>query len=171
MLILKRYFLIQLYLFIGEGSWGPWDPFFDCNRPCGGGNQTRVRECFDLLSGSATDNCPNFESGAVETIPCNSQACKNSLFIEIKIFIYCLKSTSTNLEKIFFIQLYLFIGEGSWGPWDPFVDCNRPCGGGNQTRVRECFDLLSGSATDNCPNFESAGVETVLCNTEACKKF
>ena len=67
-------------------------------------------------------------------------------------------------------MLNLFLGEGKWGDWEPFSECNLLCGGGNQTRVRECIDQVSGNSADNCPNFETGGVETAPCNTQACKK-
>ena len=74
---LESYFLILLYLFSGPGSWGEWSGYFECNLSCGGGNKSRVRECIDSTSGNAADNCPNFESGGVDTVPCNTPACKN----------------------------------------------------------------------------------------------
>ena len=62
--------------FQGPGNWGEWDDFTPCTATCGGGNKTRARECIDPLSGDQVENCPNFETSAVETVTCNTESCK-----------------------------------------------------------------------------------------------
>jgi hypothetical protein len=64
-------------LLLGPGNWAEWDDFSPCTAACGGGNKTRGRECVDLVTGKQVEDCPNFETTAVETVPCNTESCKN----------------------------------------------------------------------------------------------
>ena len=63
-------------MFAGPSIWGSWSNFSDCNLSCGGGNQTRYREC--LLNPDV--DCPNQDTESLETQPCNTGDCKFNLF-------------------------------------------------------------------------------------------
>ena len=51
----------------------------------------------------------------------------------------------------------------TWGEWGNWTECSRACGGGRQSRVREC--LNEGRTSLNCTGNR---VEVRTCNTQCC---
>ena len=51
----------------------------------------------------------------------------------------------------------------TWGEWSNWTECSRTCGGGRQSRVREC--LSNGRTTLNCTG---SRVDVQTCNTQCC---
>ncbi|KAL5466909.1 hypothetical protein EMCRGX_G031068 [Ephydatia muelleri] len=51
----------------------------------------------------------------------------------------------------------------TWGEWGNWTECSRACGGGRQSRVREC--LNEGRTSINCTGNR---VEVRTCNTQCC---
>ena len=51
----------------------------------------------------------------------------------------------------------------TWGEWSNWTECSRTCGGGRQSRVREC--LSNGRTTLNCTG---SRVDVQACNTQCC---
>ena len=54
---------------------------------------------------------------------------------------------------------------GGWGNWTSFPVCSRSCGGGTQTRERECDSPNPSYGGDSCAGNEN---ETQPCNTKEC---
>ena len=78
--------VLSLFIFIFSvtgpvnGSWGAWSDFYPCSVTCGGGNQTRVRECSNPAPVNEGDDCPNLLDDSVDIEPCNIQSCDSKIF-------------------------------------------------------------------------------------------
>ena len=57
--------------------------------------------------------------------------------------------------------------DGMWGDWGSWGDCSQTCGGGTQSRSRECNNPPAANGGDECPDNDPSS-ETQNCNTEAC---
>ncbi len=73
------------------------------------------------------------------------------------------------LNKILFKFSINTISVGEWGVWEEFSECTATCGGGNQTRARECKTLDSENGGINCETETEHFTETVACNTQTCQ--
>ena len=51
----------------------------------------------------------------------------------------------------------------SWGEWSPWTRCSRECGGGRQSRMRDC--IQENQAKINCTGDR---VQIQECNTHQC---
>ena len=60
--------------------------------------------------------------------------------------------------------------DGVWSIWDDWTDCSSECGGGEQTRSRQCNDpaLRAGGAHCVGRDHESRDCNTFLCPGEHC---
>ncbi len=67
------------------GEWGEWEDFFPCTATCGGGNQTRARECKTLDPENGGINCETENEHFTETVACNVQACPSKQFFKEKV--------------------------------------------------------------------------------------
>lgn len=56
-------------------------------------------------------------------------------------------------------------GDGGWGEWTSWMDCTKSCGGGVQSRRRECNSPTPGGDGDFC---EGLKTDIIACNTEHC---
>uniref|UniRef100_A0AAY5L1M4 SCO-spondin n=1 Tax=Esox lucius TaxID=8010 RepID=A0AAY5L1M4_ESOLU len=54
---------------------------------------------------------------------------------------------------------------GGWGDWSNWTDCTKSCGGGVQSRRRECDSPSPVREGDYC---EGLGTEIMTCNTDHC---
>ena len=57
------------------------------------------------------------------------------------------------------------IPESKWGPWGNWGGCSKTCGGGSQSRSRQC--------TRSCPQYPvcanpSSAVQQRVCGTGSC---
>ena len=66
------------------GEWGEWEDFFPCTATCGGGNQTRARECKTLAPQNGGINCETETEHFTETVACNTQTCQSELIFWLK---------------------------------------------------------------------------------------
>uniref|UniRef100_A0A665VKH1 SCO-spondin n=1 Tax=Echeneis naucrates TaxID=173247 RepID=A0A665VKH1_ECHNA len=55
--------------------------------------------------------------------------------------------------------------DGGWGKWSNWTKCTKSCGGGIQSRKRECDSPSPEGEGDYC---EGLGTEVVACNTDHC---
>ena len=55
--------------------------------------------------------------------------------------------------------------DGGWSHWTSWETCDKPCGGGNSSRVRACTHPPPTGGGDDC---EGHWNETVGCNTRPC---
>ena len=58
-----------------------------------------------------------------------------------------------------------FTVHGGWGDWTSFAECSLSCGGGTQTRQRECDNPSPAYGGDYCSGNEN---ETQPCHIEVC---
>uniref|UniRef100_A0A8C8IE07 SCO-spondin n=1 Tax=Oncorhynchus tshawytscha TaxID=74940 RepID=A0A8C8IE07_ONCTS len=54
---------------------------------------------------------------------------------------------------------------GGWGEWSNWTDCTKSCGGGVQSRRRDCDSPSPEGEGDYC---EGLGTEVISCNTDHC---
>ncbi|XP_028394319.1 uncharacterized protein LOC114518504 isoform X2 [Dendronephthya gigantea] len=171
-----------------DGGYSMWSEFGPCSRTCGTGYQTRKRTCTSPspehggrdcnqfgstqdVQECATDPCPisgNFSAWS-EWANC-SKPCGNGVMV---------RSRSCNNPTPSFagqdctslgpqIEQKNCIREScpercSCGGWTSWSECTQSCGGGFQTRKRQCTPPKSG--VESCSNEEQ---ETQLCNLNVC---
>ena len=100
-------------IFSNLAVWGTWTNYNTCSATCGGGIQERTRSC------QYGPGCPGLDS---ETMTCSTNPCPG------KHMVNCLL---TSLYKNAFIYTV-------WSPWGDFESCSVTCGGGLQSRNRNC---------------------------------
>ncbi|XP_063691535.1 SCO-spondin-like [Bolinopsis microptera] len=210
-----------------DGGWGDYGDWSTCSVECGGGTQTRTRNCDSPLPANGGAEC---EGDTEETQSCNEQACAGSgtaeacehsgipisincgeEMINIKHAAYgvysnentcglsyggdCISETSLQamkercdgknscaveaLNSIFGdpcggIYKYLTATwechsglkvDGGWGDYGDWPTCSVECGGGTQTRTRNCDSPLPANGGVEC---EGDTEETQSCNEQAC---
>ena len=57
---------------------------------------------------------------------------------------------------------------GGWGPWTDWSACTASCGGGEQTRTRDCNNPESQCGGTDCTLDGSSSTETQNCNENCC---
>ena len=62
-------------------------------------------------------------------------------------------------------KIYISFQESIWTSWTPFSPCTANCGGGNQSRSRNCWNAGSDHYVFDCPGNSS---ERRSCNTHRC---
>ncbi|XP_077410354.1 SCO-spondin [Vanacampus margaritifer] len=55
--------------------------------------------------------------------------------------------------------------DGAWGPWSNWTQCTKSCGGGVQSRRRDCDNPTAEGDGNYC---EGLGIEVKACNTAHC---
>ena len=58
-----------------------------------------------------------------------------------------------------------FVVDGGWTHWSLWETCDKPCGGGNRSRVRSCTHPPPTGGGADC---EGPWNETLGCNTNPC---
>ncbi|XP_045160489.2 SCO-spondin-like [Mercenaria mercenaria] len=112
-----------------NGGYTAWSAWTACNVTCGGGEQSRSRECSNPLPKYGGNNC---SGDASETQACISDNCPIN---------------------------------GGYTAWSAWTACNVTCGGGEQSRSRECSNPLPQYGGSNCSGDAS---ETEACNSDNC---
>ena len=62
-------------------------------------------------------------------------------------------------------KIYISFQESIWTSWTPFSPCTANCGGGNQSRSRNCWLAGSDHYVFDCPGNSS---DRRSCNTHRC---
>ena len=62
-------------------------------------------------------------------------------------------------------ELFCFPGNGGWSPYSAWSACSVTCGGGTQTRTRQCDSPTPYGTGAGCGSDDT---ESQACNTEAC---
>jgi len=169
---------------------GEWSQWSECNKACGGGEQTRKRQIVTPDEGGGKP-CSHLH----ETRSCNTQSCA----IDCKVSSWgpwsdCSKScgggtsgrsrtikrepahggkecpSTLTEEKACNTEACPDEKEDNsptdcvLSDWNAWTDCSKSCGGGTSTRSRE-ITIKSANGGQECP---STLTETKICNTQAC---
>ena len=70
-------FIVFFHHLAVHGGWSEWDEYGSCTLECGGGTETRTRECSNPMPLYGGDDCVGELS---ETKSCNEQNCRNCYF-------------------------------------------------------------------------------------------
>ena len=54
---------------------------------------------------------------------------------------------------------------GNWGKWGSFGNCNKPCNGGTQVRIRYCNNPYPNHGGRGCVG---SSLSSQSCNTQKC---
>ena len=58
--------------------------------------------------------------------------------------------------------------DGNWGQWSAWTTCTVSCGGGNQTRTRQCDNPSPANGGSNCPPETDQKESLQTCGTQLC---
>ena len=58
--------------------------------------------------------------------------------------------------------------DGNWGDWSAWTTCSVICGGGNQTRTRQCDKPPPANGGANCPPQTDEKESLQTCGTQLC---
>ncbi|XP_040567740.2 LOW QUALITY PROTEIN: SCO-spondin-like [Lepeophtheirus salmonis] len=153
--------------------WSPWTEWTECSRSCGKGMRSKMKICLDLTSCSGKTKymelcnenpCPSLTPWT-EWTPCSVSCGGGSQRRERD----CLVSRSGFLNPCFEpleeIQRCNSESCPKWSEWTEWTPCSESCGGGTQTRVRDC---VSRSA---CNSLGDSDKEKRECNVNACPSW
>nr|XP_024214409.1 hemicentin-1-like isoform X2 [Halyomorpha halys] len=117
-------------------EWGQWSEWTECNSSCGGGVQTRTRECLGDKN-EITNEYIQFKNSSCsgpnsENKPCNLHTCPIN---------------------------------GNWSDWGDWSECSSTCGEGLKRRTRRCNNPPPSNGGDDCvgETYEDKKCENVPC--------
>ncbi|XP_023931784.1 uncharacterized protein LOC106153735 isoform X3 [Lingula anatina] len=169
-----------------DGNWGSWTPWSSCPVTCGGGTQTRTRQCDNPAPSNGGNPC--FGSGS-ESQQCNTQGCQvNGNWGGWSVWNTCSVTCGIGQQSRARVcdnpapanggttcpgnridtQNCSITGcpaDGNWGSWTPWSSCPVTCGGGTQTRTRQCDNPAPSNGGNPC---FGSGSESQQCNTQGC---
>lgn len=155
-------------------AWSEWSQFNSCTASCGGGSQTKTRECINGSPGQ--QGCIG---DTTNTQSCNPQSCPSwSVWSP---FMICSQTCGSGVQSR--VRECVSGNPGDvgcmgdvneerecntetcphWSEWTEFSDCSVTCGSGIQRRQREC---MFGEAGDEGCIGETD--DTQVCNTSEC---
>lgn len=136
-----------------DGYFTQWRPWGICNRKCGGGFQTRYRTCIDPKNGGRP--CMG---ASVERRKCNIHKCPSTSFEPSDQVL-----TKDFSQDVVTIEEVLIKKDGYLTQWSQWATCSKHCGGGSQSRSRQCVQPENGGLPCSGSRFEQRS-----CNTHAC---
>lgn len=145
-------------------SWSGWSA---CDKSCGGGSQTRSRTIVKPASNGGTQCPPLSESQKCNTHECPPElSCYGAKDGECRTcedVVNAYKSRYWKYDTNDFVQCPKTVNceVSGWSDWSA---CDKPCGGGSQTRTRTVVKAASNGGTP-CP----ALTESKKCNEQSCQ--
>ena len=167
-----------------DGGLSDWNVVTPCSTTCGNGTQIRERTCTNPAPSGYGKNCTEL-GPTTEIVSCSSTPCKGkndclvncnwSLFCEIhkhSLLLPCILDLSLSLKR-YALSSYLYtfkkeivlIVDGVFSNWSSYGSCSKTCGGGTQTRQRQCNNPTPANGGRNC---DGAFNESRSCNNELC---
>ena len=132
-----------------RAQWSDWENWTTCSKTCGGGTQTRKKNCTQIeIKGKnihynrlcvGEENEARRRQVSEQTQECNVKACPVKF---------------------------------SWTPWNAWSSCSVSCAEGTKERQRECIPPKGGGAT--CPEKKEDPTlyrEVMNCTQTDCEKF
>ncbi|XP_025110684.1 A disintegrin and metalloproteinase with thrombospondin motifs adt-1-like isoform X2 [Pomacea canaliculata] len=163
-----------------NGVWNPWSDWSSCSATCGNGTQSRSRTCRGPFFGGK--NC---SGNSKETQECASRMCPvDGVWSEWGAWGACTLTCGNGTQSRNRTCVGPFYGgracqgsssewgacndfncpvDGEWAPWQQWQTCNVTCGGGQQIRVRQCYNPLHGGSP--CVG---VSMETRICGQNPC---
>ncbi|CAH1778238.1 unnamed protein product [Owenia fusiformis] len=163
-----------------DGMFSDWSDYTICTVSCGGGTQTRSRECIAPQHGGKPCNGPTTESQVCGVDPCPV----DGMFSDWSDYTICTVScgggTQTRSRDCIAPQhggkpcngpttesqvcgVDPCPVDGKFGKWSDYTICTVSCGGGTQTRSRECIAPQHGGKPCNGPT-----TEIQVCGVDPC---
>ncbi|XP_078498867.1 hemicentin-1 [Lissotriton helveticus] len=169
-----------------DGKWATWNSWSACGVSCGGGARQRRRECSDPAPQYGGHKC---EGNDVQMDFCNSDPCpvhgnwgpwiawgscsRTCNGGQMRRYRTCdnprpasggraCTGADTQIQRC---NVELCPVDGSWGPWQTWSECSASCGGGEQTRTRQCDNPIPSNSGRSCPGDSS---QLSKCNIKAC---
>ena len=153
-----------------NGEWSAWEKFGQCSSSCGKGDKERKRLCNSPPPANG-GTCPNDESSS-ESVPCSHQPCPiNGYFTTWTEWSDCSVGCGVGfkdrlrscippqwggdgchgrLREETGCNNAECIIDGQWGQWNRWEMCDVTCGGGIQTRQRDCDDPQPADSGEYC---------------------
>uniref|UniRef100_UPI00193A61B8 uncharacterized protein LOC120335429 n=1 Tax=Styela clava TaxID=7725 RepID=UPI00193A61B8 len=156
--------------------WSEWGGYGACSEPCDGGAQKRIRVCINGEVGQ--DGCTGVSE---QSIACNLNSCRNWAAWGPwgTCSVSCDVGTHTRARRCQGGEAGSPGCEGSatdsgicgsednacpfWELWSSWSSCSVSCGGGRQSRSRNCVNGYRG-----VPGCEGPDSQTLACNQEVC---
>lgn len=169
-----------------NGGFGSWSKYSACTKDCGGGFQSRVRECSNPKPQHGGKTC---EGKSQMTQNCNEQSCPiDGGWGEYQPNGKCSAScgggtqelkrvcnapapehngkhctgTDTKTATCGHVECPV---DGGWGPWTEFGKCSLECGKGAQTRTRVCNRNIALNGGKKCVG---STYDSRECNVQEC---
>lgn len=167
-----------------DGKFGSWEEWSPCSKTCGTGIQNRMRKCNNPSPQYGGQNCTGTY---LENRLCNAHNCPiDGGFSEWTSWTFCSascgggqkfrnrscdspvplfggKNCSGNYSEENICRAFPCPIDGYFDEWEEWSSCSRTCGGGIQSRIRDCFDPQHGGRT--CTGHFS---ESLNCNVHDC---
>ncbi|XP_078312803.1 coadhesin-like [Crassostrea virginica] len=169
-----------------HGNWASWSGYGSCSKTCGGGSQSRSRTCTNpaplyggnSCSGSGTSsqscnthNCPidgnwaSWASWGTCTVTCGGGTQDRSRTCTNPAPLYGGSACGGSSSSRQACNTHHCPIDGVWATWGGWGTCTETCGGGIQTRARNCSNPAPQYGGSDCPGFSSS---TQTCNTHNC---
>ncbi|XP_063682344.1 A disintegrin and metalloproteinase with thrombospondin motifs adt-1-like [Bolinopsis microptera] len=169
-----------------DGGWSEFGSWFNCSESCGGGSQNRSRTCTNPIPAYKGRNCVGT---ATQIKTCNNRPCSiDGEWAEFGSWSICSKPcgegkqirnrTCTNPAPDHggkqcpgpILQSQICNSKpcqvnGDWSTFGIWSRCSKTCGGGNQTRSRNCSNPTPAFGGKDCTG---DSIQTQDCNTNPC---
>ncbi|XP_062621236.1 A disintegrin and metalloproteinase with thrombospondin motifs adt-1-like isoform X2 [Saccostrea cucullata] len=168
-----------------DGSWTDWTAWSTCSTSCGGGTESRTRNCSNPAPSGGGNKCvgDHKESRNCSTSPCIvdgawsqwmqwticSSTCGNGTKTRARA---CDSPPPSNHGKDCVGDAYetepcvtVCAVDGGWSAWGAWNKCSVTCGGGVESRTRNCSNPPPANGGNQCTGDSS---EARTCNTGDC---
>uniref|UniRef100_A0A3B4ZG32 Uncharacterized protein n=1 Tax=Stegastes partitus TaxID=144197 RepID=A0A3B4ZG32_9TELE len=168
------YFIMTCWVFSGDGGWGHWSTWTECTKSCGGGMQSRRRECDspspegegNYCEGLGTESLPgcHVDGGWSQwgtwtecSVPCGGGVKFRRRLCDNPSPQSGGRGCLGVAEQQKNCNLYMCTA-GPWLAWSQWSVCSVSCGGGQQSRSRFC----------SSPPCSGPSRQSKTCNTHVC---